>query len=56
MFCLSSGYIQMWQNPALYPLLNLEMIMTGPKDSSLATNMWSSTLVNTVGSKKNPGG
>lgn len=28
--------------------------MTGPKDSSLAMNMWSSTSVKTVGSKKNP--
>ena len=28
--------------------------MTGPNDSSLAMNMWSSTSVNTVGSRKNP--
>lgn len=28
--------------------------MTGPKDSSLAMNMWSSTSVNTVGSMKKP--
>lgn len=37
-----------------YPLLNFETIMTGPKDSSRAMNMWSCTSVNTVGSKKNP--
>lgn len=39
----------------LYLPLNLEMIMTGPNDSSLAMYMWSCTSVNTVGSKKNPG-
>lgn len=30
--------------------------MMGPKDSSLAMNMWSSTSVKTVGSKKKPEG
>lgn len=44
----------MRQQSVLYPPLKLEMIMTGPKDSSFAMYMWSSTLVNTVGSKKNP--
>lgn len=39
---------------APYPLANREMIMTGPKDSSRAMNMWSSTSVKTVGSKKKP--
>ena len=39
-----------------YPLANREMIMTGPKDSSLAMNMWSSTSMKTVGSKKKPVG
>lgn len=37
------------------PLLNLERIMTGPNDSSIAMNMWSWTSVKMVGSKKNPG-
>lgn len=39
-----------------YPSLNLDTTMMGPKDSSLAMNMWSSTSVNSVGSMKNPGG
>ncbi len=39
-----------------YPSLNLDTTMTGPKDSSLAMNMWSSTSVNTVGSIKKPKG
>ena len=30
--------------------------MTGPKDSSCAIIMWSSTCVKIVGSMKNPGG
>lgn len=30
--------------------------MIGPNDSSIAMNMWSPTSVNTVGSKKKPGG
>lgn len=38
-----------------YLPLNLEMIMMGPNDSSLARCMWSCTSANTVGSKKNPG-
>jgi len=37
-----------------YPSLNLEIIITGPKDSSLATNMSSVTSVNIVGYIKNP--
>lgn len=37
-----------------YPSLNLDTTMTGPNDSSLAMNMWSSTSVKTVGSMKNP--
>lgn len=37
-----------------HPSLNLDTTMTGPKDSSLAMNMWSSTSVNTVGSMKKP--
>lgn len=44
---------QLWISA--YPVLNLEMIMMGPKDSSLAMYMWSCTSVNTVGSKKKPG-
>lgn len=35
-----------------YPSLNFDTTMTGPKDSSFAMNMWSSTSVNTVGSIK----
>lgn len=38
----------------IYPLLNFEMIMTGPNDSSRAMYMLSRTSVKTVGSKKNP--
>lgn len=38
----------------MYPFLNVEMIMTGPNDSSLAMYMWSCTSVKIVGSKKNP--
>lgn len=37
-----------------YPFLNLEMTITGPKDSSWAIYIWSSTSVNTVGSMKKP--
>ena len=37
-----------------YPFSNVEMIMIGPKDSSLARNMLSSTLVKMVGSIKKP--
>ena len=43
------------QQEATHPCLNLDTTITGPKDSSLAMNMWSSTPVNTVGSMKNPG-
>ena len=32
----------------------MEMTITGPNDSSLAMNMWSSTFVKMVGSMKNP--
>lgn len=38
-----------------YPFLNLLMIIIGPKDSSLAMVMVSSTWLNIVGSKKYPG-
>lgn len=38
----------------MYPFLNLEMTITGPKDSSWAMYIWSSTSVNTVGSMKKP--
>ncbi len=37
-----------------HPSVNLEIIITGPKDSSCAMNMWSSTSVKTVGSRKKP--
>lgn len=37
-----------------YPSVNCEIIMTGPKDSSCAIIMWSSTLVNKVGAKNSP--
>ena len=40
----------------MYPFSKMEMIMTGPKDSSCAIIMWSSTCVKIVGSMKNPGG
>ena len=39
-----------------HPFSKMEIIMTGPKDSSLAIIMWSSTLVKMVGSIKNPEG
>ena len=39
-----------------YLFSKMEMIMTGPKDSSCAIIMWSSTCVKIVGSMKNPGG
>lgn len=41
---------------ATYPSWNLDTTITGPKDSSLAMNMWSSTSVKTVGSMKKPAG
>ena len=37
-----------------HPSSNVEMIMTGPKDSSFAMNILSSTSVKMVGSIKNP--
>lgn len=53
---LSDGSTVWYSLPLTYPSLNLDTTMTGPKDSSLAMNMWSSTSVNTVGSIKKPEG